>query len=402
MSFDVIQMSEFNTWLQAARADGGFHKAKIKITPDPERYNMKKIEPKDLVINKKLGKDRKTVDVAAEINERLRNGEKPIDLNPLFKALPSTPKVDRYEGKRVVDNSDELTFITYLVGDAPKGSYEWASDLQRRDAAIHSFCYLDTDFLYEAAGRYATLADDEAFMHRAIDDTSFVYDTLNFFTGGNYAYSDAAKMEDEITTIVEELAQQIKNGEAPDLNKLQNKLTIGGVDVSLTELMEYQKTGRELMDSFQYGHLSAPLSGASVAEHAKMGLAKSIAELYGSDKGELGKRFSEGITRIYEKAVARQEKNASSDFWQDGYWSSEAVNIQVDSAKLFGHMKTDSKESMTRDLSEKLNQLQSRIRAYCYSFGNQLWYAPNGSAVNLNNTMNTIQDYFQSWMKKIG
>lgn len=394
MSFQVIQMSELSAWRQAAKAAGGYHKAKVKLAPDPERQQW--IQPEDSAINKKLG-----FDIDADTNERLRNGEKPIDLNPFFQALPSTPKVDRYEGKRRVDNSDELSYFTFFAGDPPEGSYDWASDLQRRGAAIDSFCYLETDFLYEAAGRYATLADDEAFMHRAIDDTSFVDDTLNFFTGGNYTRDERVQMEDDITTIVEELAQQIKNGEAPDLSKLQTKLTVCGVDVSLTELMEYQKVGRELMDSFQYGQLSAPLSGANVAEHAKMGLAKSIAELYGSDKGELGKRFAEGIGRVYEKAVARQEKNASDDFWRDGYWSSEAVDIQVDSAKLFGHMKTSSKESMTEDLSQKLNQLQSRIRAYCYSFGNQLAYNPYGSVVNLNGTVRKIQDFFHSWMEKI-
>ena len=218
MSFDIIQMSELDAWRKAAKADGGYHKAKVKMTPDPERCQMTKLKPEDLVINKKRGKNGKTIDVAAEVNEMLRNGEKPIDLNPLFEALPSTPKVDRYEGKRVVDNSDELSFITYYVGEAPKGSYEWASDLQRRDAAIHSFCYLETDFLYEAAGRYATLADDEVFKHRAIDDNEFISDTLNFFTGGNYTRDDRVKMEDGITTIVEELAPQIKNGEAPDLS----------------------------------------------------------------------------------------------------------------------------------------------------------------------------------------
>lgn len=390
MSFDYIQMSELDAWTKAARAAGGYHKAKIRVAPDPERCTMKPID---------LGDGGKA---SAELNERLRNGEKPIDLNPLFAALPHEPKVDRYEGKRRVDNSESQFVLTFYEGDPPQGSYDWAVDKQRRGAAIHSFCYLDTDFLYEAAGRYATLADDEAFMYRDIDDTDFVSDTLNFFTGGDYTRADKVKMEDEITTIVEELAQQIKNGDAPDLNKLQNKITIGGVEASLTELMEYQKTGKELMDSFQYGQLSAPLSGANVAGHAKMGLAKSIAELYGSDKGELGKRFSEGIARVYEKAVARQEKDASDDFWRDGYWSSEAVDIQVDSAKLFGHMKSSSKESLAEDLSQKLNQIQSRIRAYCYSFGNQLAYNPYGSVINLNGTVKKIQDFFQAWMEKIG
>ena len=393
MAIPIIQRSEVDAWLKAAKADGGYHKVRIAGSLEHVDFDMNKISKKGFSL----------ADITADINEKLRNGYKFNDLTPLLKPAPGSPTVDRYEGKRVVDNGDEQCSITLIVGDAPRGSSDWANELQNYGAAIHTFCYEETDFLLDAAKEYATLSDDEVFKYRNIDDGDFVHNTLNFFSGGkNYTRGEVNTMKDQITTMVEELAQQIKNGEAPDLSKLQTKLTVCGVDVSITELMEYQKTGKELMDSFQYGHLGAPLSGASVAEHAKMGLAKSIAELYGSDKGELGKRFAEGIARVYEKAVARQEKNASSDFWQDGYWSSEAVNIQVDSAKLFGHMKTDSKESMTRDLSEKLNQLQSRIRAYCYSFGNQFWYAPNGSGVNLNNTMKTIQDYFHSWMKKIG
>lgn len=160
------------------------------------------------------------------------------------------------------------------------------------------------------------------------------------------------------------------------VSKLQNKLTIGGAQVSITELMEYQKIGRELTDSFQYGSLSAPLNGDRVAGHAKMGLAKSFAELYGRGKGELGKRFSEGMTRLYDKALARQEKNASSDFWQEGFWSKEALDIQVDSAKSFGNMNSGSKESFTGDFAQKLNRLESRIRAYCYANGNSMWYEP--------------------------
>lgn len=395
MTYQVIKMSEHDAWYQAAKAAGGYHKAKVKIEPDPERTQLKVIKPEDFGITKKGGN-------YIDINELLRNGEKPVDLTPYLKPLSGVSRVDRYEGKRLVDNSDELCYYEFHVGEAPRGSYDWASDLQRRGAAIDSFCYLDTDFLYEAAGKYATLADDEAFMYRDIDDDEFVGDTLNFFTGGNYTCADRVKMKDGITTIVEELARQIKIGEAPDLSRLQNRITVCGIETSLTELMEYQKVGRELMDSFQYGALNAPLSGASVAEHAKMGLAKSIAELYGSDKGELGKRFAEGIARVYEKAVARQERTASMDHWRDEYWCREALDIQVDSAKSFGSMKSSSRESLTRDFSEKLNQLQSRIRAYCYAFGNQFWYDPNGSVVNLNNTTKTIRNFFQSWMKKIG
>lgn len=392
MAIPIIQRSEVDAWVKAAKADGGYHKVRVAGTLEHVDFDISKISKKGLSID----------DITADINEKLRNGYQFTDLTPLLKPAPGSPTVDRYEGKRVVDNSCDPFSITLIVGDAPRGSSDWANKLQNSGAAIHTFCYEETDFLFEAAEKYATLADDEVFKCRDIDDGGFVHNTLSFFAGEkNYTQGEVNTMKDQMTTIVEELAQQIKKGEAPDLSKLQTKLTVCGVDVSLTELMEYQKVGRELMDSFQYGQLSAPLSGANVAEHAKMGLAKSIAELYGSDKGELGKRFAEGIGRVYEKAVAWQEKNASDDFWRDGYWSSEAVDIQVDSAKLFGHMKTSSKESMAEDLSQKLNQLQSRIRAYCYSFGNQLAYNPYGSVVNLNGTVRKIQDFFHSWMEKI-
>lgn len=341
--------------------------------------------------------------IGVEVMKKHRSGEI-TDLTPMLSPAVQNgapARVDRYEGKHVVDNSSERRLdITAL--DGPRGSAGWARGLQSRGAAIHAFCYEETGFLFDAAKRYAALNDNETFLLRTIDDSAFVHSTLHFFTGGNYTHDDSQALRKQVTVIVEELAQQIKGGEEPDLSKLQNTLTIGGIDVSITELMEYQKVGRELTDSFQYGSLRAPLSGGCVAGHAKMGLAKSIAELHGSDKGELGRRFSDGMARLYDKALARQVKNASSDFWKEGFWSREALDIQVDSAKSFGNMDSGSKESITKDFSQKLNRLESRIRAYCYTFGNSCWYDPNGSCVDLNGTVKDIQDFFQSWIERIG
>ena len=38
-----------------------------------------------------------------------------------------------------------------------------------------------------------------------------------------------------------------------------------------------------------------------------MGIAKSLGNYYGSDKGEIGKLFSSAVDRLYEKGVAQVE-----------------------------------------------------------------------------------------------
>ena len=48
----------------------------------------------------------------------------------------------------------------------------------------------------------------------------------------------------------------LKNGENPNLDKLQSKLTIGGADVTVSQLMEMQKVGKEISNAFQTSALA--------------------------------------------------------------------------------------------------------------------------------------------------
>ena len=64
---------------------------------------------------------------------------------------------------------------------------------------------------------------------------NFVRDALDFFTDGNYFQSDVNAVQEQMTEVVRELAQQVKNGETPDLSKLQSKLTIDGADVTISQ-----------------------------------------------------------------------------------------------------------------------------------------------------------------------
>lgn len=200
MAIPIIQRSEADAWLKAAKADGGYHKVKIAGTMEHNEVDLTAYSKNGVTLN----------DMHANVNELLRSGYKPIDLTPFMSPIPGASKVDRYEGKRVVDNSYEQCSITLIVGDAPRGSSDWASALQNHGAAIHTFCYEEMDFLFDAAERYATLADDEVFKYRNIDDGDFIYNTLDFFTDGNCDPFATEAMKEQITDIVKELAQQIK------------------------------------------------------------------------------------------------------------------------------------------------------------------------------------------------
>jgi len=145
------------------------------------------------------------------------------------------------------------------------------------------------------------------FRHRNINDVNFVRDTLDFFTNGNYSQADVNRMQDQMTAVVRELAQQIKDGGTPDLSKVKTSLTVGGMEVSISQLLEMQSTGRELSKSFS-GMTSGSLTAHNIEAFAEMGIAKSLGNYYGSDKGAIGQMFSKNMDRLYEKGVAQVKK----------------------------------------------------------------------------------------------
>ncbi len=279
----------------------------------------------------------------------------------------------------------------------------WASKAQRSGAALHTFCYEETDFLTDAAKKYATLADDEVFLHRDIQDGGFICNTLDFFTGGDYSREEVKAMKEQMEAIVEELAQQIKKGEAPDIRKLRNKLTIRGTEVSIAELMEYQKTGKEITDSFR-NVSPGTLSAHNIAGMAQFGIAKAMGNLYGSERGELGRMFSDAIDRLYDKAISNQEKlvQFGRKNWNHP-WIDEAEDLEIDIGRMFGMLDTSSRESLTKSFGETSNRVRSQVLSYCYKYGGQQYlYDPYGSTVNLNGAMNQIQNIFQNWLNRIG
>ncbi len=305
------------------------------------------------------------------------------------------------EGKTVVQNQPTGWIITTI--DPNVTTADDARKSAKAGGATHAFLYQNFDFLTDAAKEYATLGENEVFQHRNINDLSFVRDTLSFFTGEDYyksGYIDETQsaLMDQMTDAVRELAQQIKDGENPDLSKVKTTLTIGGTDVTVAQLMEMQQVGRELSESFK--NVSAgSLNGQNTEAFAKMGIAKTFGRYYGGDKGEIGTMFSAAIDRLYERGITQVQKGQA---WSQSVigvantsGNQDAVRTELNIADMFSKMDSSSKTSLSNSFSSALSQMRALVQQYCGSYGLLT------SHVGLAGVTDNISKFFQNWMEKL-
>ena len=315
-----------------------------------------------------------------------------IDLTPQL----GSKRVDSYDGKTIVENKG----MGFIIETIQPGVFtaEDANKSAASGGATHGFFYRETDFLFSAAQEYTALGENEVFRHRNINDVNFVRDTLDFFTDGNYTQADVNRMQDQMTAVVRELAQQMKDGGAPDLSKVKTTLTVGGGEVSISQLLEMQKTGRELSESFS-GMTSGSLTGHNIEAFAEMGIAKSLGNYYGSDKGAIGQMFSKGIDRLYEKGMAQLDK---ADAWVKtvsyaaGTSSNrDAVKTERNIADLFSKLNTGNKSGLVQSFSSTLTQARAMVQQYCSQ------YNMPTSHVGLAGATAGIEKFFQAWINKL-
>ena len=330
------------------------------------------------------------------VNEYWReHRDEAIDLTPQLRGK-GTPSTDYYSGKTVVENKG-MGFIIETI-DPTVYTAEDANKAAASGGATHGFFYRKTDFLFSAAQEYTALGENEIFRHRNINDVNFVRDTLDFFTNGNYSQTDVNRMQDQMTSIVRELAQQIKDGGTPDLSKVKTTLTVGGTEVSISQLLEMQKTGRELSESFS-GMTSGSLTAHNTEAFAKMGIAKALGNYYGSDKGAIGQMFSQSMDRLYEKGLDQVERgHAWAQTVTYGARTSgnrDAVKTELGLAKLFSQMDTRNKSGLVQSFSSTLAQARSRVAQYCSQYNLPTTH------VGLAGATVGIEKFFQTWMEKL-
>lgn len=327
------------------------------------------------------------------VNEYWReHRDEAIDLTPQL----GSKRVDSYDGKTVVENKG----MGFIIETIQPGVFtaEDANKAAASGGATHGFFYRKTDFLFSAAQEYTVLNDNEVFRHRNINDVNFVRDTLDFFTDGNYTQADVNRMQDQITAVVRELAQQIKDGGSPDLSKVKTTLTVGGAEVSISQLLDMQETGRGLSESFG-GMTSGSLTAHNIEAFAEMGMSKALGNYYGSDKGAIGQMFSKSIDRLYEKGVAEvQRANTWAQTVSYGAKTSsnqQAVKTELGIADMFSKMDTGSKSGLIHSYSSTLAQARALVQQYCsqYNFPT--------SHVGLAGATAGIEKFFQAWINKL-
>lgn len=328
-----------------------------------------------------------------EVNKAWKeNRDSVIDLSGHF----SSSVADFYDGKTIVENKGMGLIVETI--DPTVYTAEDANKAAASGGATHGFFYRKTDFLFSAAQEYTALGENEVFRHRNINDVNFVRDTLDFFTNGDYSQADVNRMQDQMTAIVRELAQQIKDGGTPDLSKVKTSLTVGGAEVSISQLLEMQSTGRELSESFS-GMTSGSLTAHNIEAFAEMGIAKSLGNYYGSDKGAIGQMFSKNMDRLYEKGVAQVKKAeawAQTVSYGAGTASNkQAVKTELNIAELFSKMDAGSKGSLAQSFSSTLAQARSLVQQYCSQYNLPTTH------VGLAGATDHISKFFQSWMDKL-
>lgn len=306
--------------------------------------------------------------------------------------VPSLPEVDE-DGKTIVGNLWSGLIIGSTIGEdgRPITFPEDANKSAAQGAATHGFFFHTTDFLMEAAEKYSTLGENETFRFRDIQDAGFIRDTLDFLTNGNYTKDDVTTLQEQMEDVVLELAQQIKQGETPDLSRVETKLTIGGSDIGIDQLFELQSLGKELE-----GVLNETSAGQLYTfTSAQKGLAKSIAAYYGKNYGAVGEQFADGIERLYEKSLQNVQKLSNS--MDSGYggiaWSQkqkDAVQTGFEISDLFANLDTSSKDAFLQDFNAKLSDMRSMALEY----GNK--YHLSATDLGLAGTTADLIKYVQS------
>lgn len=320
------------------------------------------------------------------------NRDRVIDLSGYF----SEGTAGACDGRTIIENKG-----MGLIVETIQPSVFTAEDANKAAAsggATHGFFYRDTDFLFSAAKEYTALGENEVFRHRNINDVNFVRDALDFFTGGNYTQTDVNRMQGQMTEVVRELAQQLKDGGPPDIENVNTTLTVGGAEVTISQLLDMQAAGRELSETFS-GMTPGSLTAHNIEAFAKMGIAKSLSDYYGMDKGAVGQMFSQSMGRLYEKGLAQVEKAeawAKTVSYAAGTpGNRDAVKTELKIADLFSKLDTGSKSGLGQSFSSALAQARALVQQYCGQYGIRT------SHVGLAGATDRVSKFFQSWADRL-
>jgi len=249
----------------------------------------------------------------------------------------------------------DYTDLTPMLGTMPTQKAAYTADTAREAATkgvpTHGFFYQNIDSL-------AQIASDPS----KTLDTSFAEDTLDFFTGGNYSQQDVEKLHGQMSTALKEMSQQLADTGKVDASKLKSRMTIGGTEVSLGELANFQMMGQQLSPVFD-GIKADNSRFEDMQSVAKMSIARLAGRKYGQNKGELGAMFSSAMDKLYDKGMDKINQlytDASGNMSNTSLFES-TMQTGKDISSLFSQLNTTNKSTMAYDFNQKLSTMQSML-----------------------------------------
>ncbi len=245
--------------------------------------------------------------------------------------------------------------LTPMLGTMPTQKAAYTADTAReasvKGVPTHGFFYQNIDSL-------AQIASDPS----KTLDTSFAEDTLDFFTGGNYSQQDVEKLHGQMSTALKEMSQQLADTGKVDASKLKSRMTIGGTEVSLGELADFQMMGQQLSPVFD--SINADSSRfEDMQSVAKMSIARLMGRRYGQSKGELGTMFSSAMDKLYDKGMDKINQlytDASGNMSNTSLFES-AMQTGKDISSMFSQLNTTNKSTMAYDFSQKLSTMRGML-----------------------------------------
>lgn len=265
-----------------------------------------------------------------------------------------------------------------LLDMTPDWNARWFSG--DGDNGDRYFFHASTDFLLDAANKYAKIEDNQEFMYRPTEDADFVSSMLDFFHDGKATPQQFEQLRSEIDVAVRELAGKIKKGESTDINQLKSTITIADKKLTFKDIKEIQANSAKFAQSL--GQVGSGTEDFGYM--AQRGLAKGMAMAYGDS---LGGKFGE----IYKKAFAAgadRSQNASIKL-------AERLNTQsgdslVHSANGQSAFELFSTVRNQFDFSDAMNRFESLINQYSKTM------AGGADAVLMKHTKNELQKTFDA------
>lgn len=232
--------------------------------------------------------------------------------------------------------------------------YILAKENASRSVIDDYFFYLDASGIKEQA---EGLRSGQDYNPDGASNAYFVRGLCEWFEG-----SDADSVAKSLEALVREYADKLKDGETPDMNQLQTKFHVSGVETTIGQIFQIRDTALAIRD-VDYG---STVGTGGFVTFAQKGMMKATAEAYAATLPEgLGDSFAKHFTQLVEK-----NEVATMQYWKSLEYSSGRItkdfhsfltDTSKNAYKLFSEI-----DSGGADFSSKLSQLMGRVSASGY------------------------------------